>query len=346
MPVDTFSLADLATFEKDFKPATPAKPTAGTQPAGETPAGAQDGTQIAADSVTLENQPVDSSAAVPGSDGNVDDSSVADSTTANASDDSDSANLTGEATDQQAVKPKGRAQVRIEDLVASNKALKASLDYLQNQVLAKLPHPQASQPTAQTLVATPAAIEEAPTLESCEFDTGKWTKAMHAWTAKQIEHGVTRAVQTVQQNQTAETRKVAFETRMSALAASTPDLQVVLGNPALPQLHKDAASLVVDSEVGPQILYHLGKNPEKAARIARQTPVQQAAAIGRLEAEIQAAKPSQKTPTPNITRAPNPPTPTSGRGNTPSVDPNKMSSQEWIEWDRKQTEAKQRARRA
>jgi hypothetical protein len=166
---------------------------------------------------------------------------------------------------------------------------------------------------------------------------------MNAWTAKRIETGVAQAVQTVQQNQTEATRRAAFESRLAAFAAKTPDLGVVLGNPNLPQLHKDAASLVVDSELGPQIAYHLGKNTDLAARIARQTPAQQAASIGRLEAQLSIAKPQKNTT--NITRAPNPPTPTSGRGNTPSVDPSKMTTKEWIAWDRQQTEARQRARK-
>jgi hypothetical protein len=231
-----------------------------------------------------------------------------------ASDESDPAELTSETADTQQPnkKPPSRAQVRIEDLIASNRALKTSLEYLQTEVLTKL-QPQAQQPTAQTPAAL--AAEDAPTLESCGFDTDKWTKAVNAWTNKRIEQGISKAVQTVQQNQTEATRRAAFESRMAAVSAVTPDFQVILGNPALPQLHKDAASLVVDSELGPQILYHLGKNPEEAARIARKTPVQQAAAIGRLEAELSkpVVKSSQKTPT-NITKAPAPPTPTKGGG--------------------------------
>jgi hypothetical protein len=337
---NSFSLAELTDFEKNFKPAAPvatAPPPANEPAANQTPAPNSD---------TLETQPADSPPADTAPGDVIVDSSAAPDEVA-ASDDSDPADLTSEA-DPQPAKPKSRAQARIEDLVASNKALKASLDYMQNQVLAKLPTQQPQTQVTPPAGAQPAAADEAaPTLESCGYDTDKWTKAMHAWTDRRIEGGVTRAVQTVKQEQTVETRVNNFRAREAAFAAAAPDYAVVIGNPALPRLAGDVAATVMDSEMGPQIIYHLGKNPEKAAKIARMNPVQQGAAIGRLEAELTAAKPkTQKTPTNNITRAPNPPTPTQGRGNTPSVDPSKMSAKEWIEWDRQQTLAKRRAAKA
>jgi len=54
------------------------------------------------------------------------------------------------------------------------------------------------------------------------------------------------------------------------------------------------------------ILYHLGKNPKEAARIARLTPIQQAKEIGKLETII-STKPTKKT-----TNAPEPPKTVSG----------------------------------
>jgi hypothetical protein len=336
----TAALAPTVTKELKLQPQAAA---------GESAAGAQDQTQIAADSATSENQPADSPAAdTAQGDETVDDSSAADTTTTDASDDSDPADLTSETADQQPPRAKGRAQARIEDLVATNKALKQSLDYLQNQVLAKLPQAAPAQPQTEAAPAGAqpvAAVEAAPTLESCGYDTDKWTRAMHAWTDKRIEAGVTQAVQTVQQNQTEASRKAAFETRMAAFGATTPDLQVVLGNPALPRLSKDAAVLVVDSEVGPQILYHLGKNPEKAARIARQTPVQQAAAIGRLEAELSAKPLTQKKTTQSITKAPPPPTATKGNGGAPITDPTKMPIKDFMAKEREKMAARRTGRR-
>lgn len=218
--------------------------------------------------------------------------------------------------------PKGR----FNEVIEERNALRRFNEYL----LAK------EQPAAP--VAAP--VEEAtPTLEGSGFDVAKYEQSMKDWTAKQIENAKTQGAQQA----TEATTKAKFDERMAAYAKTNPRVVTVLGNPHLPHLSKDAAAEVVESELGPQILEYLGMNPDQAIRIARQTPTQQAAAIGRIEGELRAKaiKPPQKTP--NITRAPNPPTPTQGRGNTPSVDPLKMSTTEWIKWDRQQTLEKRRA---
>lgn len=196
--------------------------------------------------------------------------------------------------------PKGSARERIEELVAERNALKKYAEYLESR---------SAEPAKALVPAAPAApsTEGAPSLESCQFDTDKWTQAMNAWTAKQIQTGVKQALESERQGQSAEEARAKFEQKMESFAKTTPDVKVVLGNPSLPQLHKDAAALIVSSDLGPQILYHLGKNPEKAARIARQTPAQQAQAVGRLEAELKLPKPQKQ-----ISNAPEPPTPTKG----------------------------------
>jgi hypothetical protein len=215
--------------------------------------------------------------------------------------------------------PKGSARERIEELVAERNALKKYLEYRDS--LEQRP------PAPAPAVAAPAT-EAAPTLESCQFDTDKWTKEMNSWTQKQIQAGIKQALTTEKQTATVETQKAKFEERMESFGKSTPDLKVVLGNPSLPRLAPEAASLVVASDLGPQILYHLGKNPEKAARIARQSPIEQAAAVGRLEAELKVAPKPQK----QLSNAPSPPTPTRGAGGAPisTADP-RMGLKEFME---------------
>lgn len=234
---------------------------------------------------------------------------AADSTPAIAADDS------ADASASEA--PRGTARERIEELVAERNALKKFIDYRESAW---------NQP-AVAKVETPTVDASAPTLESCQYDTDKWTKAMNAWTQTQIQTGVKQALSTERQTATAETQKAKFEERMEAFGKVTPDIKTVLGNPALPRLAPEAATLVVASDLGPQILYHLGKNPEKAARIARQSPIEQAAAVGRLEAELKLPKIPQK----QLSNAPSPPTPTKGAGSAPSstADPN-MSLAEFV----------------
>jgi len=84
------------------------------------------------------------------------------------------------------------------------------------------------------------------------------------------------------------------------------------------------------SEQGPQILYHLGKNPEEAMRIARLPPAHAALEIGRLEAKL--SLPQAKT----VTQAPPPIRPLSGGSGSAIVDPDKMTTTEWRQWREEQ----------
>lgn len=313
-----FTLAELATYEQTaVKPIDTAPPASVTP---ETPAATAESSP--AEPVVPQDAPVDSSV---------------DPTPTPAVD-----SAPAEEEPASEPEPKGsRARERIEDLVAERNALKKYAEYLQTQMAAKPAAAETPPPSQEPAVVT---TEAAPSLESVGFDTDKWTKAMETWTAKQIERGVKAAVTNVQAEQQQAVVRQAFESRLSAFQAKTPDLQVVLGNPALPRLDTEAAKLVVASELGPQILYHLGKNPDKAVRIARQNAVGQAAAIGRLEAELSAAaaKPPQKT-TASITKAPAPPTQTPA-GGAARTDPMTMSMADFVKHEREQALNKRVAR--
>lgn len=280
---DTFTLEDLATYDKGFKPVAETPP------------------------VEPETPPVDPPPAEEPLGDVVD---PADPTPADADEPAPDA------------PPKGSARERIEDLVAERNALKKYIEYRDSLERPVAAAPKVEVPAVET--------EGAPTLESCQFDTDKWTKAMNAWTQTQIQTGVKQALVSERQSATAQDAKAKFEERMTAAEKAIPDFKTILGNPALPQLHKDAASLIVASDLGPQILYHLGKNPEKAARIARQSPIQQAAAVGRLEVELKAPKPPKQ-----LSNAPPPPTTTKGAGTAPvsTTDP-KMDLKEFMARER------------
>jgi hypothetical protein len=82
--------------------------------------------------------------------------------------------------------------------------------------------------------------------------------------------------------------------------------------------------LIVESEVGPQLLYHLATNPEEAERIAELSPLRQIAEIGKLEDKMQ--KPVRKT---SSAPAPIDPVP---QGRSGHKDPAKMSVTEFAKW--------------
>lgn len=83
--------------------------------------------------------------------------------------------------------------------------------------------------------------------------------------------------------------------------------------------------VITDSEHGPDIAYHLGKNPAEAARIAALPPVRLARELGRIEAQVSAPRALPKQP-------PAPITPVSGIAAGGTKAPEAMSMNEYAAW--------------
>lgn len=123
------------------------------------------------------------------------------------------------------------------------------------------------------------------------------------------------------------------------------DFDQVAYNPNL-RITPQMAEAIRLSDVGPEVAYHLGMNPQEAARISRLSPIAQAKEIGKLEVEVTKAPPVKKT-----TSAPEPIRPVASRSTpTPVLDTtdprstSSMSTSDWIAAERKRQIAKLQAR--
>lgn len=212
--------------------------------------------------------------------------------------------------------PRNGARERIEELVAQNRALREGFEYLRQHV---------ARPAE---VAKPPEDPQ-PTLAQFENDFERYTQANSAWTAREVDRRASSVVDQRltqrQEEQRLRESAEAFATRATEFAKTHTDYQVIIGNPALP-FHGPLLEAIQASEHGPAIAYHLGLKPDKLDRIARMPPLQQAAAIGRLEAEV-----TKPPPAPRSTNAPPPPTPI-GSGAALPKDPAQMSAQEYLHW--------------
>lgn len=100
--------------------------------------------------------------------------------------------------------------------------------------------------------------------------------------------------------------------RVKHAAQAIPDFQSVLSgsNVAVPDWVRDA---IKTSEVGPNLLYHLAKNPDEAEKINKMTPVAAVRYIGKLETALEnksSPEPESKTEPPvQVSNAPAPITP-------------------------------------
>jgi hypothetical protein len=232
-------------------------------------------------------------------------------------------------------KPRSRAQERIEELVAERNALRKYGEYLLSQVESSRKAPKGEQESRP--VAAEVNDELAPTLESADYDPVKLNTLQNEWIQKQVDKRVNSAVRQIEVRQSEVAIRQAFDQRTAEFKKTTPDFDTILANPALPQLAPEAARVVIKSENGPAIAYHLGRNPDLAERIARMDAVDQAAAIGRLEGQLTKVtqkEPSTTTKAPvkvaSVTKAPPPPKPVSGGTSPVQKDSALMSMEDWV----------------
>jgi hypothetical protein len=133
---------------------------------------------------------------------------------------------------------------------------------------------------------------------------------------------------------------VEWATRIAETRNSHEDYDDVVGMVASITLPQLATEAIVSSKFGPEIVYALGKDPERAEQISRMSPGAAAMEIGEILADIKAKKVSQPA-VKRVSSAPAPITPVQPKP-TATDDPSKMSDAQFAEWRRKQI--KQRGR--
>ena len=154
-------------------------------------------------------------------------------------------------------------------------------------VLEKQPAPQAPK------------VDEEP--QPSQFnDAFEYAKALAEYTADQRIGEMRR--QDAEAKQAQERQKVieTWASKVQAAKASMPDFDDIVASSDV-VVNDDIRDAILESDVGPQILYHLAENDDVAKRIAGLTPKQALREIGKLEARFE-AKETKPEPTP-ITRS-------------------------------------------
>lgn len=141
---------------------------------------------------------------------------------------------------------------------------------------------------------------------------------------RQLEEHV-KKIQSIAQS----AQRDAWVEKVESAIGRMPDYDQVLAQ-ANVQIPREVTEAIMDSEFGPDIAYHLAKNPDLAVKIGRANPIVQAKEIMRLEMMIEAqvskappapaAKPQSKAPAP---------TPAPGKGSAPKP-AHQMSMEELI----------------
>lgn len=101
------------------------------------------------------------------------------------------------------------------------------------------------------------------------------------------------------------------------------DFDQVALDPRVP-VTDDMVNLIASSDNGADIAYFLGSNRQEAARISQMEPLEQARALGAIEARLSMPKPKTQT------EAPDPITPIKPKSSGGLKDPSKMSMEEYM----------------
>ena len=164
----------------------------------------------------------------------------------------------------------------------AREALEARLAVLERQ-----PAPQAPK------------VDEEP--QPSQFnDAFEYAKALAEYTADQRIGEMRR--QDAEAKEALERQKVieTWASKVQAAKASMPDFDDIVASSDV-VVNDDIRDAILESDVGPQILYHLAENDDVAKRIAGLTPKQALREIGKLEARFE-VKETKPEPTP-ITRS-------------------------------------------
>lgn len=164
-----------------------------------------------------------------------------------------------------------------------------------------------------------------------DFKTvGEYTRALTKYevdkAAKKAGEASKKQSEQDKQQAQADERAGAFAKRQSEFMKATPDYEEVVEGADF-EVPNVAMQYLVESEVGPQLAYHLAKNPDVADRLRNLSPGRVLAELGKLEIQFEkkpeAAKPAEAART--VSKAPPPITPLEGKTTPVVKDPAQMS---------------------
>jgi len=212
---------------------------------------------------------------------------------------------------------KKTAQERIDEITRARREAEREREYWKQVALAKETAPE---PPKQT-----SSGPTRPTLDQFET-TVAYEDALLSWHEKKKE----TESQAVRQQAAHDEALRSFNQRAKKLRDENEDFDEVIEAPVFSPVMRLA---LLNSENGPAVAYHLGRpeNRDEADRI-RSLPLEmQPYELGKLETKLLLTKQTRK-----VTEAP-PPIKPVGMTGAVETDPSKMTTAEWMAWDKQKT---------
>jgi hypothetical protein len=159
----------------------------------------------------------------------------------------------------------------------------------------------------------PTATKDAPAsdkpLPSQYTDAFEYAEALTDWKVKaELSKRDEQAKVTAQEAHQTEVL-ADWNTRLLKTKQETPDYNEVIAESSV-MVSDQVRDAIMESDVGPQVLYYLAGNPEEATKLGQMTLDKAYKTLGRIEAKFDApAKTEEVKAKPNISKAPAPITP-------------------------------------
>jgi hypothetical protein len=237
-------------------------------------------------------------------------------------------------------KKKGKLNERFSELTKARKEAEAKAEAARNEAKAAREAAEQAAREAAALKAKyePVKTEPDPEPQPGQFaDVNEYSKALKDWTADQTRREDAAKAEQVRARQEAEKVGQAWQERQKAVKAEIEDYETTIAESAV-KVSDQVRDAIVESDVGPQILYHLAKNPEVADRIAGMTVGRALREIGKIEASLEGSKETKaeaKVAVAEVSKAPPPINPLKG-ANAPVVRlsgsdevPKNLSYEQW-----------------
>ena len=174
----------------------------------------------------------------------------------------------------------------------------------------------------ESKVNPPKSEEPDPKPDPSQFnDAIEYAEALAEWTAdkKMRERDQAELARKVQEEQSRMRQK--FQERLEQAKQEMPDYEDMIASSDV-AVSQPVTDAIIESDVGPQILYYLAENPDFARGLAEKSITSQLRAIGRLEAKFEkteAPKESVKAPVVKKSNAPEPIRPLKSGGNPSDI---------------------------
>jgi len=227
-----------------------------------------------------------------------------------------------EATGTEEKKQNPKLEKRFSELTRQRKEAEAKVKELEERLAAKesIREPQPAPESNQK-----------PSPDSYK-DAFEYAEALAQWSAEQA---LAKREQEIKQKEAEAKRETVIKTwqqKLEATKAELPDYEVMVASSSV-KVNDTVRDAIVESDVGPRILYELASNDELAEKLSDMTTASALKLIGKLEAQFEKtdAPVAEKKTVAAKSKAPEPIRPLRSTGGVADVvtDGNDLSYQQW-----------------